>query len=74
VQNDYGNLLKNLSQTYAAKQCYLEALRLQPELAVAWNNLACINLEENELPEALQNFSQAILLDPSLDCAYANMV
>ena len=66
VHNDLGNLLKSRLQLAEAKLCYLEALRIQPTLAVAWNNLACIFLDEGNTVEALQRFSQALVLDPSL--------
>ena len=57
-----------------AKKSYEEALRIAPTLAVAWNNLACILLEEGDPTTALQNFSKAIYFDPSLECAYTNIM
>jgi protein O-GlcNAc transferase len=74
VHNDLGNLLKATLNLPAAKLCYSEAIRLEPSLAVAWNNLACVYLDEGSVPLALQHYIQAILLDPGLECAYVNMV
>ena len=40
---------------------------------MAWNNLACVYLDEGAVQLALQHYIQAILLDPTLECAYVNM-
>lgn len=57
-----------------ARSAYNEALRYQPNLGVAWNNLGCVDLEECNLDHAIHNFGKAIYFDPALDCAYHNIV
>ena len=37
-----GNLFKAQGRIAAARQCYLEAIRLNPTFAIAWSNLAGI--------------------------------
>ena len=46
ARNDLGNLLKFRGHLKEAKECYHEAIRQRPNLAVAWNNLGCVNLDE----------------------------
>ncbi len=48
VHNDLGNLLKAQGRTHEARASYMEAIRVQPNLAVAWNNLGCVDLDEGE--------------------------
>jgi hypothetical protein len=74
VRNDYGNLLKSSGRVAAAKECYLVAVSQQPNLAVAWNNLGCVSLEEADGPSAIRNFTLAIYHDPQLECSYTNLV
>lgn len=58
----------------AAKECYTRALSDQPGLAVAWNNLGCVSLDEANGAEAIEYFTRAIYFDPVLECAYTNLV
>lgn len=74
VRNDYGNLLKSSGRMRAAKECYTKALTDQPHLAVAWNNLGCVSLDEANGAEAIEYFTRAIYFDPVLECAYTNLV
>ena len=57
-----------------AKQCYTDAITQQPALAVAWNNLGCVSLDEADGTAAITHFSRAIYFDPKLECAYTNLV
>lgn len=74
VRNDLGNLLKSKGLLPEAKVCYEECLRQEPTMAVAWNNIGCINLEENNLQLAVHHFSKAAYFDPYLECTYKNLV
>ena len=74
ARNDLGNLLKHRGQLKEAKDCYLEAIRERPNLAVAWNNLGCVNLDEGNAQLAAQNFAEAVHCDPRLECIYSNLV
>ena len=74
VRNDYGNLLKSSGRVAEAKQCYTSALSQQPALAVAWNNLGCVSLDEADGTAAIAHFSRAIYYDCRLECAYTNLV
>lgn len=74
MRNDLGNLLKARMRPLEAKDCYLEAIRRQPNLAVAWNNLGCVNLDEGNAQLAVHNFTKAVYFDPGLECVYTNLV
>lgn len=58
VRNDLGNLLKSRGRLHEAKACYSDALSRQPTLAVAWNNLGCVDLDEGNIQLALQRFTK----------------
>lgn len=42
-----------------AYSCYLEALRIQPNFAIAWSNLAGLFMESGDLNRALQYYKVA---------------
>jgi Flp pilus assembly protein TadD len=46
VRNDLGNLLKSNNRLKEARECYAKVLETQPNFAVAWNNLGCVDLDE----------------------------
>lgn len=48
-----GNLLKHTGERAAAKQCYTNAIRLRPDYAVAWNNLAGACKDDGDLHNAI---------------------
>ena len=52
---------------------YLAALKLNPESAVAHNNLARIFQTEGRLDEAMEHYSAALQLDPGLAQAHNNL-
>ncbi len=74
MRNDLGNVFKSTGQVAQAKVEYERALELDPTLAAAWNNLACIEIDQSNTTQALSHLSKAILCDPNLECAYENMV
>lgn len=44
-----------------AYNCYVEAIRLQPNFAIAWSNLAGLFMEANDLNRALQYYKVSSL-------------
>ncbi|EDQ87082.1 uncharacterized protein MONBRDRAFT_27585 [Monosiga brevicollis MX1] len=74
VRNDLGNLLKATGKNAEARQCYEQVLYYQPTFAVAWNNLGCIELDEQQPQHALQRFTKAVYLDSQLECVYSNLL
>ncbi|MDF0589688.1 tetratricopeptide repeat protein [Candidatus Methanocrinis natronophilus] len=70
--NNKGVALYNLGEYDEAVQAYDEAIRLDPEFAIAWNNkgLALRNLGEYD--EAVQAYDEAIRLDPEFAIAWNN--
>lgn len=50
------------------------ALQQDPSLAVGWNNLGCVVLDEGNPQEAINHFSRAVYHDECLECAYSNLV
>ena len=48
-----GNLFKAQGRLEDAKRYYLEAIRVKPDFAIAWSNLAGVFKEEGQLPTAI---------------------
>jgi tetratricopeptide (TPR) repeat protein len=73
--------LKNLGNDYLngsdfekAKECYLQALELNPDYAEAYNNLGLLSLDhQRKYDDATAYFRQAILLKPDLANAHFNL-
>lgn len=73
--------LKNLGNDYLnggdfekAKECYLQALKLNPDYAEAYNNLGILSLDhERKYDAAAAYFRQAILIKPDLANAHFNL-
>ena len=57
-----------------ALRCYTEAIRLDPNLATAHNNLGLLLSDLKRSDEAEAAFRKAIQLEPSLATAYSNLV
>ena len=51
---------------------YTEAIRLDPELAVAYSNRGLAYDELGQMERAVADFDEAIRLDPQLALAYHN--
>ncbi len=60
---------KNFSE---AIRCYSEAIRLQPDLAEAYNNRGSARSDNNDLQGAMADYDEAIRLKPDLAEAYYN--
>lgn len=52
VRNDLGNLLKSSGRLREARECYSKVLELQPNFAVAWNNLGCVDLDDGRFGQS----------------------
>lgn len=57
----------------AAIQSYHMLVDLQPSNANAWNELGCLYLYRNQLPQAEDAFRQALSVDSRLACAHGNL-
>jgi superkiller protein 3 len=56
-----------------AAACYQKALRLNPRLAIAYNNLGILYDHIGEVPKAIQMYRREIALDPNSTKAYINL-
>jgi tetratricopeptide (TPR) repeat protein len=64
MHHNLGNVLRKLEQFVDARVAYLEALRLDPNLAVAQAHLGLVLQREGELDNALPWLKQAVELEP----------
>ncbi|WP_235736210.1 tetratricopeptide repeat protein [Nocardioides alcanivorans] len=64
THNLVGLCLDNLNQHDAARASYQEALRLDPQHAMAMNNLATLDIGFFRLRNAAQGFGNAVALEP----------
>jgi len=63
--NNIGNAYLAASAYEQAERAYRSALRLKPDLAIAWTNLGYVLMnQDRELPGAVECFERAIALDP----------
>lgn len=65
-----GNAAYSLGQLDQAAQAYRQATAMQPDFADAWNNLAQVLLEQNQLLPASQAIDQAMVLGGPRLAAY----
>ncbi|CAL5413958.1 unnamed protein product [Camellia sinensis] len=78
AHSNLGNLMKaqGLVQEFwifCAYNCYVEALRIQPNFAIAWSNLAGLFMEAGDLNRSLQYYKEAVKLKPAFPDAYLNL-
>ena len=71
--SNLGNVLRELGRLDDAKTHYAEALRLNPNIGMAYNNMAQALQEEGKLDEALSWYQQALLRDPNAARIHANV-
>jgi tetratricopeptide (TPR) repeat protein len=68
-----GYIFQNDKNIEEALRCYSEALRLDPNLNTAYNNLAVLLYDLKRYPEAEEAYRQAIAKDPNNAAAYSNL-
>jgi tetratricopeptide (TPR) repeat protein len=71
----YNNLAFELlarGETAAAKDCFLQSVRVRPDDHVAWNNLGIIYMGEGNEAETVRCLDTAIGLRPDYAAAYRN--
>jgi tetratricopeptide (TPR) repeat protein len=57
----------------SAKRCYLEAIRIRPDFAIAWSNLAGVFKDEGQLKTSIAYYQEAIRLCPEFADAHSNL-
>ncbi|CAG5957608.1 unnamed protein product [Menidia menidia] len=67
-----GELLLKMNKLTEARDAYLRALELDRTNADLWYNLAIVNIEMKDPPEALKNFNHALELNPRHKLALFN--
>ncbi|XP_047249014.1 protein O-mannosyl-transferase TMTC3 [Girardinichthys multiradiatus] len=67
-----GELLLKMNKLTEARDAYLRALELDGTNADLWYNLAIVNIEMKDPPEALKNFNHALELNPRHKLALFN--
>lgn len=67
-----GELLLKMNKLTEARDAYLRALELDRTNADLWYNLAIVNIEMKDPPEALRNFNRALELNPRHKLALFN--
>lgn len=75
ANHEYEQALKRTAEgrLVEAVEHYRAALRIDPELAVAHQNLGVILLQTGQLQEAVHHLSQAVRIDPGLVPALTNL-
>lgn len=56
-----------------AKRCYLEAIRIRPDFAIGWNNIAGVFKDEGQIDTAIAYYREAIRLCPLFADSYSNL-
>ena len=69
---DKGVALAKLDQISEALKCYEEAIKLNPEYSLAWNNKGWESWKLDRNSEALEAYEEAIRLDPKFELAWHN--
>lgn len=69
---EFGNALARVNEPKDAQRAYREALRVDPDSSVAWNNICGVHLSEYEDEQALEACKRAISADRRNALAYYN--
>jgi predicted O-linked N-acetylglucosamine transferase (SPINDLY family) len=73
----YNNLaatLQDLGQLLDAEACYRQAIRIQPDFAMAMSNLGNTLKFLRRLPEAIECYRRALEIQPDCHEAHSNLV
>lgn len=73
VYRKIGNIHLKLAQSSKAKECFLQAARIEPESVLNLTCMGFVALLENELETALRLFTKAVAMDPLCDEAYIGL-
>jgi peptidoglycan/xylan/chitin deacetylase (PgdA/CDA1 family)/uncharacterized caspase-like protein len=71
--NDRGMQLFKEKNYAAARELFAQSLKLQPDFALAANNLGFVYWKMNDDANAVKYFEAALKIDPSRAVAYANL-
>ena len=73
--SNLGNLFKTIgfAKYDDAKKCYLDAVKANPRMSIAWSNLAGIFSDWKEFGHAIESYQQATTLSPTFADAYSNL-
>jgi len=71
--NKLGMLQFNQGNYYLAISNFSEAIRLDPNNAIAYNNRGIAHQKQGNYPLAMQDYEQALRLDPNYATAYNNL-
>ena len=71
--NDRGMQFFKEKNYAAARELFLQSLKLQPDFALAANNLGFVYWKTNDDADAVKYFEAALKIDPSRAVAYANL-
>ncbi|XP_028968291.1 protein O-mannosyl-transferase TMTC1-like [Galendromus occidentalis] len=70
---DYGDILKDMSNLNRSAECYVEAIKLQPDLSHAHINLGVIRHLQGDFSSAFHHYTIAYSLDPNNTLVVENM-
>jgi Flp pilus assembly protein TadD len=73
AHNNLATLLMAHGQVREAREQYMEALRLDPNVVETQVNVGRVLIEERALPEAIEHLREAVRLDPRHPEAHANL-
>ncbi len=68
-----GCTLFDQGRLHEAADSFLEAIKLEPELAAGWYNLGNCQIQQNQLTEAVISFNSALAIQPDLMEACYNL-
>lgn len=72
VHDKIGIALTRIEDSKGAVEAFQKAVRLRPDFAAAWNNLALALSDERNYDDAIDAFQRAIKLSPTSDLHHSN--
>jgi tetratricopeptide (TPR) repeat protein len=73
LEEQWGGAPVDTAGFEAARQAYVRALELDPELAAAWTNLGSMLAEIGSVDEAREHYAKALQIDPDQPEAHCNL-
>jgi len=71
--NELGNILVQYGRLQQAMVQYQKAVKIQPDLAIAWNNLGVASTAAGKFAEGERAYRRAIKVNPAYALAYYNL-